>query len=118
MKKTGWLVSTTFLVCEFLVLTGYASPTLLLVGVPLGFIVFLIQLYTPSANPFQNIAFTVLGLICVTLPLTFFSALGFSPDEPEPYRPILPLSCFCLVWVLLTAVELVEDWFCSYPTGR
>ena len=44
-------------------------------------IVFIQELFTKSASPFNNIAYTFLGLIFVIVPFTFFHALRISKES-------------------------------------
>lgn len=118
LKTTGLLVSIAWLISEFSILVGYTNPALSLIAIPLVFSLFLIQLFSISTHPIQNIAFTVLGLICVTLPLSFFMAIGISPGKPNPYQSALLLNYFSLVWASDTGAFVTGKAVGKHPLFR
>lgn len=62
----------------------------------LPFIVFIRELYTKSAKPFTNIAYTLLPVIYLTLPLFLFYLISFSHSPSYNYQNIL--GFFFLLW--------------------
>ena len=77
----------------------------LLLLIPLGFSVFLAELYRKDKTPFANISFTFAGLIYVTLPFCFFYSLGFLTDW-NTYNFHLPLAFLLLLWASDTGAYL------------
>lgn len=71
---------------------GVAYPALLFI--PLLWI-YLRELYRKSENPFQNIAYSILGPVYVVLPFCFFYALAFRSGD---YNYQLPLGLLLLIW--------------------
>ena len=69
----------------------------LMIGVPLVFAVFVVELYKKSKIPFANIAYTFVGFIYVTIPFCFFYALGYLVEVNE-YKFQLPLSFLLMLW--------------------
>lgn len=62
----------------------------------LPFVIFIRELYTKAEKPFTNIAYTLLSLIYLTLPLFLFYLLSFSHSPVYNYKNIL--GFFFLLW--------------------
>lgn len=62
----------------------------------LPFLIFIRELYTKSAKPFTNIAYTLLAVIYLTLPLFLFYLISFSHSPAYNYKNIL--GFFFLLW--------------------
>ncbi len=84
------LFGSTALVCM-----GFFDPRILLINIPIIFIIFIFELYSKAANPFGNIAFTLLGLIYVALP---FSLLNYITTYSVSYSYQLLFGIFFIVW--------------------
>lgn len=82
-----------------------AQPVLFLVPVTLSGI-FIQELFKKSTTPFQNIAFTFLGLIFTVMPFTFFHAMAYVNGD---FNFHLPLGFFVMLWSNDTG---------AYLTGR
>jgi phosphatidate cytidylyltransferase len=64
---------------------------------PLLTLIFFIKLYkAKDTNPFQNIAYTFLGIIYVALPFALLTVLAFIKNET--YDPQIVLGCLFLLW--------------------
>lgn len=98
----GVILSAGILITCILVVSGTCDWRALLVNIPLVFGIFLTELYLKSKNPFQNLAFIFLGIICITIPLCFFMALTVLPPGPGHYHagyyPYLVLGYFFILW--------------------
>jgi phosphatidate cytidylyltransferase len=70
----GTLVAATFFASNALVCMGY-YPALLIVNVPLFFLIFIFELFRKAEHPFRNIAFTLLGIFYVAVPLSLLCYL-------------------------------------------
>lgn len=82
--------------------------------VPLLLFVFFIELYRNQNNPFQNIAFTITGILYTVLPfalLVFYCSprSTFFGDVAVPYNPHILLGYFFMLWTNDTG---------AYLTGR
>lgn len=94
------------------------SSTFLTMGVvfvvvPFMVAIFFAELFRDKANPFQNIAFTIIGIIYVVFPFAAWAAyvspaeqLPFAPDMSQSvmfphhaYDPHLVLGFFIMLWV-------------------
>lgn len=76
----------------------------LLLGIPVAVLVFLLELYRTAKNPFNNIAYTFLGLLFVVAPFCFFYALGYVRDEQFNFH--LPLAFMLMLWASDTGAYL------------
>jgi phosphatidate cytidylyltransferase len=93
----GVILSVCLLITYMLAIPGTVSWRILLINIPLTFGIFVIELYLKSKNPFQHLGFIFLGIICITIPLCFFSALAISPAG-KGYFPYLVLGYFFILW--------------------
>ena len=67
---------------------------------PMLALLFVSELYRKQENPFGNIAWSVLGIIYIALPMAL---LAYMPVQPAMYgyviyRPLIVLNVFVLVW--------------------
>jgi phosphatidate cytidylyltransferase len=86
-------------------LLSYKAAHSLLLLLPLtSAMVFIRQLYNKSETPFNNIAYTYLGIVLVIVPFTFFHALAFIKGA---YDFHFPLAFLILLWANDTGAYLV-----------
>lgn len=57
--------------------------------------VFLSALFRRTANPIQDISYTLMGILYAAVPFAFFMALGFFEGI---YNPYIPLGFLILLW--------------------
>ncbi|MFA6245979.1 MAG: phosphatidate cytidylyltransferase [Mucilaginibacter sp.] len=77
----------------------------LLFLVPLAVIVvFIFELFKISVAPFANIGYTLLGIVFVIVPFTFFHALAYVSG---PYTVHIPLGFLLMLWANDTGAYLV-----------
>jgi len=75
--------------------------------IPVIMLIFIIKLFEKTHNEFETLAFQVLGIVYITLPLVMLSKMGFF--NSFEYSPGIPLGFFFLVWTSDTG---------AYLTGR
>ena len=81
--------------------------------IPLVYLVFVYELYRKRKLPIQNIAFTILGIIYIAVPITllhelaYFGPEGFGPE----YNYELILGYFFVLWANDTGAYLVGRSF-------
>jgi len=86
-------------------LLSYKAAHALLFLLPLtSALVFIRQLYGKSETPFNDIAYTYLGIVLVIVPFTFFHALAFVKGA---YDFHFPLAFLILLWANDTGAYLV-----------
>ena len=73
-KISGTIAGSVVFASNAIVCMGYYDYRILVINIPFIFIIFIIELYSKAANPFRNIAFTILGVIYVAVP---FSILNY-----------------------------------------
>lgn len=77
-KVLGTIAGGVLFVTNYLFASGTFLPKILIVNIPLLFLIFIVELYTKRDNPFRNIAFTVLGIVYVALPLSLLNYIVLS----------------------------------------
>ncbi|MDB5275676.1 MAG: phosphatidate cytidylyltransferase [Ferruginibacter sp.] len=108
-KIQGIVLSVCMLVTSALFITGKSNQTVLLINIPVAFGVFIAELFLKAENPFHNIAFTFLGIICITVPLCFFTAVTCLPLGQ--YQSPIALGYFFLLWASDTGAYFAGKYF-------
>jgi phosphatidate cytidylyltransferase len=96
--KHGIILATALIFTSFLVVNGMTDERVLLISIPIAFSIFVMELYLKAENPFQNIAITFLGIICITLPLSLFLSIAFLPVGSVIYHPEIIIGLFIILW--------------------
>jgi len=107
-RKLGLLCGgTIFLLMAISKLIG-AQPALYLSFVLIA-CVFFAELYRNKQNPFQNIAYTLIGIIYIVMPFALWVSFlkNYSSDAGVVYNPHLLLGFFFLLWTNDTGAYLV-----------
>lgn len=87
-----------------LVLTGFIEQRYFFVLLPLTVLVYICALFRKRIFPFDDIAYTFLGNLYVSIPFFFFTALGFLGDQ---FDSTIPLGFMLLLWSNDTGAYLV-----------
>lgn len=74
---------------------SFLDPRFLVIIIPVIFLIFIIELYSKAADPFRNIAFTLMGILYVALP---FSLLNYIATATEIYNYQLLFGFFFILW--------------------
>ena len=90
-------LSVTFLITLIIVISGRSDWRILLANIPIAFGILITELYLKSVHPFHNLGLIFLGIICVTVPLSFFIALSILLLHAGNY-PDVVLGYFVLLW--------------------
>jgi phosphatidate cytidylyltransferase len=114
IKKAGYapnysagLLNGAFIYVAFALISFNHAVQPLLFLVPVTFsAIFIQELFKKSATPFQNIAFTFLGLAFTIMPFTFFHAMAYVKGD---FNFHIPLGFFVMLWANDTG---------AYLTGR
>ncbi len=77
--------------------------------IPIFLLMFIIKLFENSHNEFTTLAFQVLGLLYITLPLVMLTKMGFI--NSYEYSAGLPLGFFLLLWTSDTGAYLAGRSF-------
>jgi phosphatidate cytidylyltransferase len=94
-KIVGTIASAVLFKTSALVCMHIFDYRILLLNIPFIFLIFILELYTKSEKPFQNIAFTLLGIIYVALP---FSLLNFITTYGGNYTYQILFGFFFILW--------------------
>ena len=73
----------------------------------LVFLIFIIELYNKKGNPFTNIAYTILGIVYIVIPMGLTNFIVNPSLTTNTFIPILLLSVFILAWCNDTFAYLV-----------
>ncbi|WP_347159992.1 phosphatidate cytidylyltransferase [Pontibacter chitinilyticus] len=94
-RRLGLVLGALLFISAFLIGKGAMPPELLYLSLPVFFMAFVLELYRKQTDPFQNIAFTLLGVIYVAGPFSLLHLLGYLQGAYS-WQPILGLML--LIW--------------------
>lgn len=105
---SGLFIGTLFFASVNLFNLGLVDPIFLLLDIVLVFAVFIGELYRRGTQPFDNIAFTLLGIVYLAVPFSLFTALGFLVHNTYQWQ--IPLGFLFLLWASDTGAYLFGIW--------
>lgn len=108
---SGLLVYTAF----FLNVCGLMDNIVYIIAIPLLAFIFISELYRKKDNPFQNISFTILGVIYIAIPFALLLQIGFSAIGIPNYDFKLIVGFFLLLWSSDTGAYLVGMSIGKHP---
>jgi phosphatidate cytidylyltransferase len=97
-KITGTILSVTLFISSALAGAAVFSWKILIINIPFAFLIFVAELYLRAEKPFQNIAFTFLGILYVTIPFVFLNGISIITDGKKLYHPHIVLGFLFIVW--------------------
>lgn len=97
-KQFGLFFSIIIFTTTSLCLLNSCNWKILLLNIPVAFSIFIFELYLKNKNPFEQLAFTFLGIIYITIPLLFLAAIAFLPNQSGYHQSQLVLGFFFIVW--------------------
>jgi phosphatidate cytidylyltransferase len=95
--NTGFFISLLLFLCFFLVGSGLIDSRVFLIFIPLVVLLFISEMYRNKANPFGNIAMTLLGIVYVALPLAMMNFIVFDRSTGN-YSPNFMIAVYVLIW--------------------
>jgi phosphatidate cytidylyltransferase len=107
----GSVLSLSLLATFTLFVIQQNNGKVLLVNIPMAFSIFVAELYLKATTPFQNLAFTFLGLLCITVPLCFFISIAFHHSGFENYHFQLVLGYFLILWANDSGAYFIGKFF-------
>lgn len=107
LKRIGTAAGAMlFLSCSWAVHEG--QNIILLINIPVLFLVFIFELFSKKENPFNNIAFTLLGVFYVAIP---FSLLNYILTLNGEYNFEILFGCWFIIWSNDTGAYLTGSAF-------
>ena len=108
---SGIIISALlFLICSYIAISN-SNIHFILIILPLLFIDFIIELFRNHKTPFQNIAFTYIGIFYVALPMSLLNFLSNPGFEYEKYSKGILIGFFLLIWSNDTFAYLIGKKF-------
>ncbi len=101
-----------FLLFSYL-LWNHITTKWMLSAIPLGAMIFIVELFRNKEKPFQNIAITISGIVYLTVPLLLiiYIALGFESPETDSYHGDIIMGCIFLIWASDTGAYMIGSKF-------
>ncbi len=94
-KKWGTVAGTILFLSNALVCMNLVDFKFLVINIPILFMIFIVELYLKAANPFRNIAYTILGIVYVAVP---FSLLNYIVTYSGAYNHEILFGFFFILW--------------------
>ncbi len=94
------LMGALLVVLAFFTKLQFVSPWFFAALLPLMALLFITELYRKSERPFENLGWSVLGILYIALPMAL---LAYLPVQPAAggyviYRPMMLLNVILIVW--------------------
>lgn len=103
-KISGVCVGLLMYIVTFIAVIN-KLPMLLLFNIPLFFLLFIAELFKNQTSSTANIAYTLLGLVYIAIPLSLLNYVAFAPEMLE-YNYFILLGYLSLIWVNDTAAYI------------
>jgi phosphatidate cytidylyltransferase len=103
----GLLLGAGMFVLSFLAASQRMELSGLLLVVPLVLLIFIIDLFSASADVVHQLSRTFAGVIYISLPISLMNLLVFPPENIEGYTWKLVLGILILIWINDTGAYLV-----------
>lgn len=106
-KYFGIIIGVSFFVATFLYYGHQVDSKIYCFFIPLIISIFIFELYRKSKRPFNNIAYTILGLVYIALPISLFNFYVFNYTTHVVYNYHILLGFFILLWANDTGAYLL-----------
>jgi phosphatidate cytidylyltransferase len=110
-KAWSVILSSILLTSVFWVINDLPGWQVILVIIPFSAFMFIEELYSIRPIPFRNLAYTFLGIVWITVPVIFFTGLGFLPFGEGTYQRNILLGYFLILWASDTGAYLAGSVF-------
>ena len=110
----GISISLVIYSLSYLLARDIISGEYFYVIIPAFIFIFVYELFRNKPTPFNNIAFTFLGMILVSVPFSLFHFIVFEPSN-NGFYPELLLVFFILLWSQDTGAYLSGSFFGKHP---
>jgi len=114
-KLGGVLLSGALIITCALAIDRTMGPGILLVNIFIACGIFIAELFRQKPAPFHNLAFTFLGILCITIPLCFFVAIAWFPLRAGIYHPQIPLGYFLILWASDSGAYFIGKALGAHP---
>jgi phosphatidate cytidylyltransferase len=115
LKKAGVILSVSMVLTCALTISRIIGPKILLINIPIVSGIFISELFRQEKNPFHNLAFTFLGILCITIPLCFFIAIGYLPVVSGIYHSQISLGYFLILWASDSGAYFIGKALGAHP---
>jgi len=94
-KILGITLGLLLFLVVFMTESAYWPGKVLWAFLPVLFLIFIVELYCNKDNPFTRIAFTILGLVYVAVPICLLTVIAFVNGL---YEPSIVFGILILIW--------------------
>ena len=108
-KFLGIFTGVVLFVSNYFFANNLVNAKIFFIFIPLILILFIIELYRTNEQPFNNISYTILGIIYLAFPFSLFNYFVHIPDidNQVTFTPQILLGFFFITWANDTGAYLV-----------
>lgn len=110
-KVMGIILTLLIFICSYLFTSESIDSTYFLYIIPLIFLIFIIELFRNKSDPFLNIAYTILAVIYISVPLALLNLLVYLPEKPDVYNPHILLGFIFIIWIFDSGAYIIGSLF-------
>jgi phosphatidate cytidylyltransferase len=112
-KLMGILIGMALFGLNYLIAFRKAEVEVLLIIIPLIFLFFLSELFSGKEHPFENIAYSLLGIFYIAVPFSLLNYLITFPMnfQYKEHSPLLLLGIFIIIWTNDTFAYITGSLF-------
>jgi phosphatidate cytidylyltransferase len=115
LKYIGVISGLLIFLASFRNAQNYMNSGVFILLIPATAGIFLLELFRNKPNPFQNIAFTILGVLYIAVPFSLLNSLVFPDYITLKYNPEILIGYFVLIWTSDTGAYLTGMTFGKHP---
>jgi phosphatidate cytidylyltransferase len=105
-RYSGIIFGSVLFILSFLISSDIVSSQFYLTLIPLAVLVFIFELFRNKPDPFINIAFTFLGILYISVPLSIINYIVFPSGNLSGYTYSILLGYLILIWTNDTAAYI------------
>ena len=114
-KYIGVIFGLLIFLAFFLNARNYLPSGVFVLLIPATAGIFLLELFRNKPNPFHNIAFTILGILYIAVPIALLNYLVYPDCITLTYNPEILIGYFVLIWTSDTGAYLTGISFGKHP---
>jgi len=97
-KYLGIAIGSALFILAFVISSKMSNSRFYIFLIPLLILLFCAEIYRNKHYPFVNIAITILGIVYISIPLSFLNYFVFPEIQQHKYTYEILLGYFILIW--------------------
>lgn len=114
-KYVGIIFGLLIFLAAFQNAQNYLHSAAMMLLIPAFAGIFILELFRNKPNPFHNIAFTILGIAYIAVPISLINSLVYPDYITMKYNPEILIGYFVLIWTCDTGAYLTGITVGKHP---